>query len=705
MGAWVQLIDLDIASSAVAICDPERAEAVAVGAAPRMLESAWTTEGDALSLSEHAAGLIGRLAQAARRQRQGDTEARSVLIHPAACSESLVSQLLSVAASAGLAQPEALSRPIAEAAAVAPARARTGELVVMAHLAEAGAEVSLLRRSDRSFELAGAAQTVFTAVSADQLLALLERACAEAGAERPAAIYVTGSRTPDTEAIGALLGIATEIAADPENAAIAGAARLLGEDAGARPAPPAMRSLEAAAPPEEQEQDVTDEDVQFTVYRPHSVRPGQWYTLLAYAHKSEPFEDEQLGLVDPLEQVQRQAARVLGEEASRYGTSSDDSAQELPRGAVLSFVPGAPGVEFNPPSRSFKWLEPVHQEEFRMCAARELDGRRVRGRVSVFFGAILIAEVSLSFRVSSEDVAPALEREQSRPYRKIFVSYSHADAAVVERVELALSFLGDDFLRDARTLRVGEVWEERLEQMIDEADIFQLFWSRNSMTSSFVRQEWTYALSLSRANFVRPVSWEDPWPALPSELSRLHVHDLKKLLHTGTSTSVSQPGAPARTETPLASPSPMPGAAPPPSAAAPPPRPPGARPPAARRGGLAGRLAHAQGLAVVLVALVFAVPLASVALLSGGGGSAATPAGGPPSGTPGQPSGGSGGQPTPGAGGGGGGATTPARTPTRTTSGGAGAGDAAAIAIGIAEFVVLAVAARLFWRRRIARRT
>lgn len=52
--------------------------------------------------------------------------------------------------------------------------------------------------------------------------------------------------------------------------------------------------------------------------------------------------------------------------------------------------------------------------------------------------------------------------------------------------------------------------------LIEEADVFQLFWSTSSMRSTFVRQEWEHALQLRRNDFVRPVYWEDPLPADPA---------------------------------------------------------------------------------------------------------------------------------------------------------------------------------------------
>jgi hypothetical protein len=64
--------------------------------------------------------------------------------------------------------------------------------------------------------------------------------------------------------------------------------------------------------------------------------------------------------------------------------------------------------------------------------------------------------------------------------------------------------------------------------MIRDADIFQLLWSSNAMRSDYVRQEYEYALSLGRPEFVRPTYWEHPLPQdaaaglPPEELRALH---------------------------------------------------------------------------------------------------------------------------------------------------------------------------------------
>ena len=59
--------------------------------------------------------------------------------------------------------------------------------------------------------------------------------------------------------------------------------------------------------------------------------------------------------------------------------------------------------------------------------------------------------------------------------------------------------------------------------MIDAADIFQLFWSERSAKSTYVAQEWEYALRLNREEgFVRPVYWEIPMAKPPEKLAPLH---------------------------------------------------------------------------------------------------------------------------------------------------------------------------------------
>jgi hypothetical protein len=106
----------------------------------------------------------------------------------------------------------------------------------------------------------------------------------------------------------------------------------------------------------------------------------------------------------------------------------------------------------------------------------------------VFIGPLLIGEVPFQLPVSAtatDEIAPSTQ-ESAKRFRQIFASYSHRDSEVVEEVERYVSLTGDRYMIDVRTLRSGEVWDDRLRELIDEADIFQLFWSRNAMYSPYV---------------------------------------------------------------------------------------------------------------------------------------------------------------------------------------------------------------------------
>jgi hypothetical protein len=150
---------------------------------------------------------------------------------------------------------------------------------------------------------------------------------------------------------------------------------------------------------------------------------------------------------------------------------------------------------------------------FRLLADGGLAGSTVRGAVRIWCGPLLIGEVSLAINVRSADAADDQSvADRASRYRKIFPSYSHLDLAIVEGFEDAARALGDTFLRDVLTLRAGERWQPRLLELIQEADVFQLFWSSNSMRSQYCQQEWEHALALRRPAFVRPLYWEDPLP-------------------------------------------------------------------------------------------------------------------------------------------------------------------------------------------------
>lgn len=300
------------------------------------------------------------------------------------------------------------------------------------------------------------------------------------------------------------------------------------------------------------------DDVQFSVWRPRVVAPGTWYPLLVFAHLERIPAGPDAGpdeMRPAAEVIEEEARRALGDLAAGYADDTESSAYAVPHEAEITFVPEVPGVQFNPPRATFLWLEEVHREEFRLRASPALDGKVARGRISVYWGRILLADMNVTLKVDRrlEPGAPvAVERAAGQRYHDIFASYSHRDTDVVQEFERYVRALGHRYLIDRETLRAGQVWDRRLEEMIRQADIFQLFWSRNAVASEFVEREWRYALALGREGFVRPVYWEDPLPELPDrglpppELKRLQFERFARgtaLAATAEAKAAPGPGA------------------------------------------------------------------------------------------------------------------------------------------------------------------
>jgi hypothetical protein len=278
------------------------------------------------------------------------------------------------------------------------------------------------------------------------------------------------------------------------------------------------------------------DEIQFTVYRPKFICPGEWYPLLAFAHLADRRPEAPGSEPGPIERVRVQAQQSLGMRAMAFRDTSVDALRAVPSRGEITVVPSVSGIECNPKRWTFRWLEDIHRAEFRLRASGALDGTTARGRLVAYLGAILLAEVDLAIKVDSRyrpadgETGPGLAETAARPFRKIFASYSHRDTEIVRQYEAFMESCGDRYLRDVRDLRSGEQWNLRLLALIDEADIFQLFWSSNSMRSRFVRREWEHALALGRPDFIRPTYWEEPLPESPEDglppesLRALHFH-------------------------------------------------------------------------------------------------------------------------------------------------------------------------------------
>jgi len=264
-------------------------------------------------------------------------------------------------------------------------------------------------------------------------------------------------------------------------------------------------------------QSSSGDDVVFSAFHPRAMNVDEWRKLLAYAH-----------LQTALDEVKIDAGQILGLETADYRQSEARATSKIAPGTEITLVPQADGLEFRPARATITWSGNWQRAEFEMRATDKFAGHVVTGSIACYVGPLLIAEIRVPVVVTGDRAAPADAGQvvqSATMYQAVFASYSHDDTQVVEAVEKAYKALGMDYLRDVTTLKSGQKWSDQLLKMIDQADIFQLFWSDKASKSPYCEQEWQYALSLAERKgpaFIRPVYWQKPIPKVPKDLRALH---------------------------------------------------------------------------------------------------------------------------------------------------------------------------------------
>lgn len=279
---------------------------------------------------------------------------------------------------------------------------------------------------------------------------------------------------------------------------------------------------EIAKPSIEEDKDI----VLFTCFFPSQCHQVE-HTLLVYIH-----------IVDALMDVISDAQQHSTDNLSQASTNQ---MSHIAEGTTIEVIPTADELEFDTVSLAKKWRAPWRRFEFSFLPLDSALGKVVSARVSILVETIEIASIDLEIDVAAVRYSQSAQDRGSNPlhkaklkkksssiYQKIFVSYSRKDTQVVEAYKAAQEAVGNEVFVDTYSIRSGEDWQARLAEAIDNADIFQLFWSENSAMSEAVRVEWDYALTYRCPDtecrqFIRPVFWKQPLnPNPPQPLKHLN---------------------------------------------------------------------------------------------------------------------------------------------------------------------------------------
>ena len=121
----------------------------------------------------------------------------------------------------------------------------------------------------------------------------------------------------------------------------------------------------------------------------------------------------------------------------------------------------------------------------------------------------------------------------SHRYNRIFISYSHSDTQQAKSLALAYKMQGVEYFYDRDYLRCGDLWEEKVFEYIDSADLFILCWSTNAEKSKNVAKERARALIRAYPNKdineatlkICPISLK-PVAKLPSDMEQYAYEEL-----------------------------------------------------------------------------------------------------------------------------------------------------------------------------------
>jgi phage FluMu protein gp41 len=255
--------------------------------------------------------------------------------------------------------------------------------------------------------------------------------------------------------------------------------------------------------------------VEFTAGYPGRMSPTTQAPLFIYIH------------TEAMKAAVEQRLRIQGDQFGERLRSSDAEANSLiPLGTPLEVTPRIHQLAVSPTQQQVTWSGELEELSFHLRFSGPPGEQTISaGFVEITTSGLPIAQLPISIVVDPSKAKAKIEFASAKTLERIFASYSHQDADVVQACKAVYRALGIQLFVDKDNIPTGKEWWQVLRASIANHDLFQLFWSRTSANSSNVADEWRLALALRPAKgeqFLRPVYWERPMPAPPQELALIH---------------------------------------------------------------------------------------------------------------------------------------------------------------------------------------
>ncbi|MBZ0285652.1 MAG: toll/interleukin-1 receptor domain-containing protein [Anaerolineae bacterium] len=263
-------------------------------------------------------------------------------------------------------------------------------------------------------------------------------------------------------------------------------------------------------------QTTNHEAIAFTHFYPSSITRKQVSPLHVYIH-----------LLSAIEKVKGDFRKRKDFEAEEL-SATEASTETFPRGTVFTIVPHIKRARVTPERVDVKWQDAFEHVAFEIKGFEE-KVESFSGDVQIYVGPIIVAQLPIIFRLNSTRSKKTSFKSSTMPrYKKIFVSYSRKDEAVVRAIDRIYEKYPEiETYIDYKFLQASDIWWSAIQQKIEDAEALQLFWSTTASESSNVADEWRYALSLPRP--IVPVILE-PKPPIPPELQHIHFEEFERFI-------------------------------------------------------------------------------------------------------------------------------------------------------------------------------
>jgi hypothetical protein len=253
------------------------------------------------------------------------------------------------------------------------------------------------------------------------------------------------------------------------------------------------------------------EPVHLGASAPRVVKPNQEFTVRFTAY------------IESLEEEVEEKLKELSPRSTFY----DDVKQcQWLVGTKVAVKCRANYLDIQPAEDVFVWNGTEIMLEFDARVLPDAPEETTILKFDVLIGGIPVAKLRIDMEISATKSSGEVASARIRAYTKAFASYSSEDRTrVLDRVS-EISRNGVKVFLDCLSLNPGEVWKTRLEEEMQNSEMFLLFWSASAKKSEWVTWEWQNALKLKGIQFIEPHPLdpvEDAPP--PDELKDLHFND------------------------------------------------------------------------------------------------------------------------------------------------------------------------------------